>query len=333
MEHRSGSGASELRLRAGEWVEVRSEAEILLSLDENGCLDNLPFMPEMLKYCGKRLRVQKSAHKTCDTIHNYRTRGMSNAVHLEGVRCDGSAHGACQALCLIFWKEAWLKRVTAGGDTPGEAQFTHTSAQASGDASAEGLARYACYNVVKNGATETRYRCQTTDLLKATKPLDWHDPRHYWRDLTSGNVGIFTFIRYVGLAALRVLIRRVTGNSAYPYVPGLAQGEVKESRLNLQPGETVKIKPVNEIYQTLDQRRKTRGLSYDVEMEPFSGQRAKVLTRIERIIDERSGKMLKLNSDCIVLDDVYCGGCQSRNRLFCPRAIYPYWREQWLERT
>jgi hypothetical protein len=43
---------------------------------------------------------------------------MENAVHLVGVRCDGSAHGGCQAGCLIFWKDAWLRRV----DAPSAAQ-------------------------------------------------------------------------------------------------------------------------------------------------------------------------------------------------------------------
>src|SRR6185312_3642468 len=100
-----------LQLKAGEPVEVRSKEEILATLDENGCLEGLPFMPEMLEFCGRRLRVFKRAHKTCDTIDNTGGRWVANAVHLEGSRCGGEAHGGCQAECLIFWKEAWLKRV------------------------------------------------------------------------------------------------------------------------------------------------------------------------------------------------------------------------------
>src|SRR5436190_601573 len=61
-----------LGLRAGEWVEVRSAEEILATLDERGCLDALPFMPEMLEYCERRFRVIKAAHKTCDTIARYK---------------------------------------------------------------------------------------------------------------------------------------------------------------------------------------------------------------------------------------------------------------------
>src|SRR6266404_8429788 len=91
-----------LNLRAGELVQVRSEPEILSTLDANGRLDALPFMPEMLQYCGQRFRVYKRADKTCDNIKDWNLRRVRNTVHLTGVRCDGSAHGGCDAGCLIF---------------------------------------------------------------------------------------------------------------------------------------------------------------------------------------------------------------------------------------
>src|SRR4030095_15791040 len=90
---------NKLGLRSGDWVEVGSAEEILATLDDQGRLDALPFMPEMLQYCGKRFRVFKSAHKTCDTIKTYHNRRMTKAVHLEGLRCDGEAHDGCQAGC------------------------------------------------------------------------------------------------------------------------------------------------------------------------------------------------------------------------------------------
>ena len=57
-----------MTLRAGDWVEVRTKDEILRSLDKNGRLQELPFMPQMFGYCGKRFKVYKRAHKTCDTV-------------------------------------------------------------------------------------------------------------------------------------------------------------------------------------------------------------------------------------------------------------------------
>src|SRR5712664_852458 len=100
-----------LNLLAGELIEVRSREEILSTLDPTGKLDAMPFMPEMLQYCGKRFRVFKRADKTCDNIKQWSLRRVKNAVHLTGLRCDGTSHGNCDAGCLLFWNEAWLKKV------------------------------------------------------------------------------------------------------------------------------------------------------------------------------------------------------------------------------
>src|SRR5689334_14478063 len=104
-----------MTLSAGDWVQIRSKDEILATLDERGRLDGLPFMPQMFKWCGHRLQVLSRAHKTCDTVSGWTSgewlgRRLPNAVHLD-LRCDGEAYGGCQAACLIFWKEAWLKPV------------------------------------------------------------------------------------------------------------------------------------------------------------------------------------------------------------------------------
>ena len=53
------------KLRAGDRVIVRSPEEILSTLDADGTLDGLPFMPEMLERCGKPFRVERRVEKTC----------------------------------------------------------------------------------------------------------------------------------------------------------------------------------------------------------------------------------------------------------------------------
>jgi hypothetical protein len=45
------------RLWHGSLVEVRTPDEIIQTLDAEGALDHLPFMPEMLEFCGRRFRV------------------------------------------------------------------------------------------------------------------------------------------------------------------------------------------------------------------------------------------------------------------------------------
>ena len=69
-----------MTLSAGDWVEVRSKDEILATLDENGRLDGLPFMPQLFKWCGQRFQVHKRAHKTCDTVMGIDHRRMARAT-------------------------------------------------------------------------------------------------------------------------------------------------------------------------------------------------------------------------------------------------------------
>ena len=68
-------------------------------------------------------------------------------------------------------------------------------------------------------------------------------------------------------------------------------------------------------------------------MVPYCGGTYQVLKRVNKILDERTGKMREMKGPCIVLDSVVCQSRYSGCRMFCPRAIYPYWREIWLERV
>jgi len=94
-----------MKLRVGDLVEVRSVDEILKTLDSSGTLDLLPFMPEMLVYCGKRFKVWKRVHKTCDTIYYDGTREIKNVVMLDQLRCDGSAMAVARPLAPFFGKK------------------------------------------------------------------------------------------------------------------------------------------------------------------------------------------------------------------------------------
>jgi len=325
-------------LRAGEWVEVRSAEEIFATLDAAGRLEALPFMPEMLQYCGKRFRVFKSAHKTCDTIKDWKTmRRMPQAVHLVGLRCDGSAHGGCEAGCLLFWKEAWLKPVRGPATTDEPAGTPADERPVVGRVGSHcdgaGLVRATRVRGAEGDEPDERYRCQATELVEATTPLRRWDPRPYLKDLASGNVRFLDFVRYVAIAAFNAVMRMHWRGRPYPYIRGLAEGPTPNDVLNLQPGEMVQVRSKNEIMRTLNENQKNRGLWFDVEMVPYCDRTFQVLRRVETIINEKTGKMMRLPNACLVLADVTCGGCLSQHRLFCPRGIYPFWREVWLKRV
>jgi hypothetical protein len=330
----------------GSWVEVRSKEEILQTLDRDGRLEGMPFMPEMFAFCGQRFRVQKRAHKTCDTVVPIRSRRVANAVHLE-TRCNGMAHGGCQAGCLLFWKDAWLK------------PFTPATSSSPVLASAKVNSACCTENDVIRASRSTndsehdpRYVCQATLLPYYTSSLSPYDFRQYWEDLTSGNVrfgrwlrGLF-YITYqtiinlgVGLGApLRWLyetFQRLHGGLPYPRRLGkLPPGSKTPSiDLNLQVGEWVRVKSFNDILATCTTDYRNRGMIFDAEMMPYCGRTYRVHKRVTQILDEKTGRMMTMKNPCIILQNVVCQGAYSECRMFCPRQIYPYWREIWLERV
>jgi len=99
-----------LNLKPGELVEVKSEEEILATLDENLKYKRLHFMGGMRRFCGKRFRVYKRLERILLET-NEELRKVKNTVLLEGVMCDGQDFYGCDRSCFYYWKEAWLRRV------------------------------------------------------------------------------------------------------------------------------------------------------------------------------------------------------------------------------
>ncbi|TPO10657.1 hypothetical protein [Mesorhizobium sp. B1-1-5] len=315
-------------LRPGDVVEVRSAAEIVATLDRDSALHGTVFMPEMIAYVGQRFTVSRRVDKVCNMVDESGSRRMRGTVYLEDLRCDGSSHGGCQAGCRIYWKEEWLSKV---GDN-----HAARSGVASMAASAElertaGTATHPATPVDESGAQV--WRCQSTDALKASEPVRRRDFGQYWRELTNGN---FKPIPFVALLVRAIIMDALHHFGLIRTLPLQGPSKVgsKREMLGLQPGELVRVRSAEEIAATLDHRGESSGLSFDREMLPHCGGTFRVKTAVRRIVDEKTGRMLKIPKDCIILDGVACSGELSVNgRWFCPRAIYPFWRESWLTRV
>jgi hypothetical protein len=328
MEERRGQKRRVLDLRAGELVEVRSQVEILGTLDEFGRLDALPFMPEMLRFCGQKFRVFKRAEKVCDTIDKSGLRRMKGSVLLEGLRCDGQGHGGCEAACMLFWHEAWLQRVPSLTASQNGAAATAPEPQEVHCTEAD-LWRLTRRLPDSSTPEDEVFSCQITELKKATSPLPWWDVGQWARDIRSRNVSVWQCLRGV-LILIFNEVQRLRGGCGYPH---LEQGTLKRTSpgdLSLEPGELVQVKAKEEIARTLDVNGKNRGLWFDPEMVEYSGRTFKVLKRTRKIINEKTGKMLVLSTPSIILDEVICEG---RCHKFCARSEYIFWREAWLKRV
>lgn len=316
-----GEGA----LRRGDIVEVRGAGEILATLDERGALGAMPFMPEMIPYLGRRFTVSARADKICDTIGStLRSRRLTDTVLLDDLRCDGGSHGGCQADCRFYWNEAWLRKVDRlGGPAVGqnEVDLAALRARVGPNVRASG----------EGEGDDVRWKCQVTEANRASTPLSTTDPLPYVNELRSGNVGPLTFAKVMARVAYMQPLHHFK-LLRWPKGPNKKSPPRPES-LNLQPGEWVRVKSQKEIEATLTTDGNNRGLHFDIEMLPFCGQTRQVRGRVTHIIEEHTGRMLRFSNDCIKLEGAVCSGERSTGRFFCPRKIYPYWRESWLERV
>jgi hypothetical protein len=319
--------------RAGDRVIVRSPAEILATLDADGTLDGLPFMPEMLEWCGKAFRVERRAEKTCVDVpppeYPNRRFAANDVVFLEELRCDGRSHDGCGRGCKIFWKEAWLRPEDSA------AASTQPLSQTGSD---ELLGR------LRTKVDEKRYFCQSTELFESTEAFPGNKSswmvRTMVREVRNGDRSVPEMLRFSALwlwqKSLRTVLRLVNGDRRLrgPH----DRGPVMST--NLEPGERVRIKSRSELQATLDSKRTNRGLKVCQEMTRVCGAEAEVRERVGRIINERNGEMIELRNTVSLrnvrkngstMDDSQCLCAYEPGD--CPRGELMYWREIWLERA
>jgi hypothetical protein len=300
-------------LRPGDFVEVKSPGEILQTLDADGALDLLPFMPEMVDFCGERFRVAKRVVKTCyyGTSSGMRKFPAEDVVLLEGLRCSGAAHDGCEKACNIFWREAWLRKVD--GPNPN---------QSVPDPESNGLRAR-----LKTSIGPKTYFCQASEILNATRELShWERFGKCVSEVRAGNCGVTEMAQRVSVW-LFWRIRRVFFGA---YAHGSQKATPVES-LNLRIGELIEIKPLESIEKTLDEEAFNRGLFFTPAMGGLCGQQHRVESKPEKIIVDGTGEMRQLRNT-VFLEGSLCG-CSCVAFGGCPRGEFAYWREIWLRRT
>ena len=295
-------------LASGQWVRVRNAAEIAASLDRDGKLDGVPFMPEMLRFCGQRLMVHRRAEKTC--VEGHGLRKMDGTVLLQGSRCDGAAHDGCQRGCMIFWKEAWLQPDTDSAKI---------------DPAAEAPATLRLGSLPTR--VDDRYQCQSTALAAATSALSKWSFGLITGDVSRGELSIRGAMSIVW-RTLANLVRRRLGLAALGAIAG-AGAKDGCGGLGLKPGDWVTVRGADQIQATLGPDGKNRGLSFEPEMGRYIGGLYRVGEPIEKIILEETGRMVTLRQT-VTLEGLTCRGSCVKN---CPRSNPLFWREAWLERA
>jgi hypothetical protein len=97
--------------KAGDMVRVRSQNEIMATLDHNWKSKGCSFIRNMVPYCDSYQRILKPMERFYSEIDEgvKKCRGL---FILEGVICNGdTSFGRCDRSCLMFWREEWLEKV------------------------------------------------------------------------------------------------------------------------------------------------------------------------------------------------------------------------------
>jgi hypothetical protein len=298
-------------LAVGDWVRIKSLAEIESTLDVSGCLDSLPFMPEMRKYCGQTARVYRSVDKVYDYGGKKDLRRIEGVVLLLGLRCDGAAHGGCQAACYLLWKTAWLEKTTAADAGPATIA-TRIDAERVADTA---------------DSTSQTYKCQYTQIVAASRPLRASSLGQYLRPLVAGNVTLPAFAVAIATGLFN-RFQHARGGVGFPWI-GKRSDTAPEPQLQLQVGELVEVRSGPDIAATLNKSSRNKGLWFDRDMLKYAGRRFRVGARVERIIDDATGKMVRMKAPCIILEGVDNSGEFLR---FSAQHDYVFWREAWLKR-
>ena len=306
-------GTRSERLHHGDLMELRSPDEIAETLDADGALDHLPFMPEMLEFYGQRFRVARRALTAC-YYGPGSSRGFDadDVVTLDGVRCSGVAHDGCQKACTVFWREAWLQRADLSSAAP-KADLQKIEALRSR---------------LKVSIRPETYYCQASEILKATGTLSrLGRMTRYVRGLRAGNFNVLEMANSVATFLFLWCRRKLFG----PFPRGKGKRTPAET-LNLQPGEWVEVKSFKSIIDTLDERGHNRGLYFSPDMRRWCGRKLRVKGRLDKMIADGTGQMKSFHNT-VCLEGSTCGcSYMGLGMAGCSRCELTYWREIWLRR-
>ena len=108
----SRTPSESLGLAVGDWVEVKSRAEIEATLDSRQRNRGLEFSPGMAHFCGRRLRVRQRIERMIMEDTGV-MRDLTDTVLLEKGNCDGFCSRGCPRSNPLYWREIWLRRAPA----------------------------------------------------------------------------------------------------------------------------------------------------------------------------------------------------------------------------
>ena len=108
-------------LAPGDRVRVRSYEEIEATFDATGTCGGMSFLPVVMqRFCGCTFTVRGRVDRFFDE-RRWKMLRLRDTVILNDVFCEPPRESdvewaGCTRSCFLFWKEAWLERISPGTD-------------------------------------------------------------------------------------------------------------------------------------------------------------------------------------------------------------------------
>ncbi len=161
--------------------------------------------------------------------------------------------------------------------------------------------------------------CVHVDLEKATRPSPiLYRTRRDFRK-RPGRTAKIWLVRLLAHA-------RVTNESASRPAKSSQQ---RLERLNLEAGEFVQVKSMQEIMETLDDAGRCKGLQFMPEMWKYCGRTFRVFRKVSKLMIEGTGEFRRI-AGTVLLENVMCDGSAHYD---CDASCFHFWKEAWLTRA
>jgi CelD/BcsL family acetyltransferase involved in cellulose biosynthesis len=105
--------------------------------------------------------------------------------------------------------------------------------------------------------------------------------------------------------------------------------EVLEAKPGSEPARWARVRSIEEIRTTLDERGMRDGLLFTADGEAFAGQRLRVAGELDRVFEH--DRWLPPRARVFMLEALHCSGTSFGDDGPCHRACALLWHEDWLE--
>jgi hypothetical protein len=142
-----------------------------------------------------------------------------------------------------------------------------------------------------------------------------------------GNESLEELLRRRMLVFLR-RVMKIYRNWTRPRSERAAAATTASAVAELQKGDLVRVRSLEDVERTLDYRGFTKGCKFMGQMAQYCDQEFQVAGKVEKFFDEARCRTLKCKN-LVVLDRVHCNGESVGG---CDRKCFLFWRAEWLEK-